>query len=192
MAEALQREHVSPWIPAARVGLGLLLLADAWLGWHPATYLSYPSLVYSNASVSPPPLATALVFAAELLGRQPALAGTLLAAVESALALLILTGLLIKWALPATAALTLVIWVFGQGFGLPFAAGSTDLGSGILYSLAAVMLWRAPGTRSLSLDRWLEQDRGGHRRRWVRLGALGGCLALLALALLQARAGATL
>ena len=53
----------------------------------------------------------------------------------------------------------MLIWAVGEGFGGPYMAGSTDVGTGIVYALLfATLLVLAPPARRerLSLDRFLE------------------------------------
>ncbi|MGH7609371.1 MAG: hypothetical protein ACREOD_05435 [Candidatus Dormibacteria bacterium] len=180
MADVESAPPADSWPDLVRIALGLLLLADAWLDWHRATYLGYGSLVYGNASVSPSPLGSLLVFAAQVLSRHLVLAGAALAAVETALGLLIATGLWTAAALLASIPLLLAIWLFGQGLGLPFTPGSTDLGSGLLYALLAALLWVVGAGGRFSLDRWAERGPGGRRRRQLRWVA--GVAAALVLA----------
>lgn len=55
----------------ARLTFGLLVLTDSVLEFQPGTYQVFNSLLYSNASVSPQPLRSALVFAAQVVAHNP-------------------------------------------------------------------------------------------------------------------------
>ncbi len=70
-------------------------------------------------------------------------ANGLLAAVETAVGLSLITNTLSRWALRISVLLAALIWVFGQGLGMVFLAGATDIQSGPLYVLVSLMLLRA-------------------------------------------------
>ncbi|MHB1525231.1 MAG: hypothetical protein ACYCZN_02935 [Candidatus Dormibacteria bacterium] len=168
---------VPAWMVGARLTFGLLLLADAVLEWQPGTYQVFDSIIYSNASVSPEPLRGALVAAAQLVSHQPALANGILAAVETALAVCVLLGLWASAALLVSVPLFLGIWVVGQGAGLPFAQGTTDLNSGIPYLLVAILLWFGHSWERASVWQWVHADSALHSRRAI-IGAVSSLLAL--------------
>lgn len=151
---------VPKWLASVRVGFGALLLIDAVLEFQPGTYQIFNSLFYSNASVSPQPLRGLLVFAAQLTAHQPAVWNGILAALETALGVSIATGVLAEASLLACLPLFLGIWIFGQGVGLPFAQGTTDLNSGPVYLLLALVLLLGHSWRRLSLYAWARP--GGH------------------------------
>ena len=70
----------------------------------------------------------------------PILANGLLAALETAIGLSLITNTWSRWALRLSALLAAAIWVFGQGLGMVFMAGATDIQSGPLYVLVSLML----------------------------------------------------
>ncbi len=162
------------WAVAVRIIFGLLLLADAALEYQGGTYQVFDGILYSNASVSPEPLRSVLVFAAQLVSSQPAIANGVLAGVEALLAGSVLLGVGAGLALPVSILLFLGIWIFGQGLGLPFAGGTTDLSSGLPYALLGLVLWRTHSWRRLSVWEWARP--GGHpkasRVRAYRVAAL--------------------
>lgn len=172
---------VPPWMVGARLTFGLLLLADAVLEWQPGTYQVFDSIIYSNASVSPEPLRSLLVAVAELVGRQPAIANGVLAGLETVLAAAVLLGLWTSAALLLSLPLFLGIWVIGQGVGLPFAQGTTDLNSGIPYLLVAALLWFGRSWERFSVWQWVHRDQARLRSR-ARLVALASGLALIVVA----------
>ncbi|MGH7609225.1 MAG: hypothetical protein ACREOD_04690 [Candidatus Dormibacteria bacterium] len=166
------------WPAVARIAFGLILLLDAVLEWQPGTYQVFPSLLYGNAAVSPEPLRTVITFAATLVGRQPVVANAVLAALETGLGLCVAAGLATELALIALLPLILGVWVFGEGLGLAFSPGATDLGAGAAYLLCIIVLLRARCWSRLSLDRLVARGRLG--RAAVGVGA---ALAALLLAL---------
>ena len=173
---------VPTWMVGARLTFGLLLLANAVLEWQPGTYQVFDSIIYSNASVSPEPLRGILVIAAQMVSHQPAVANGILAALETILAGSVLLGLWTSAALLLSVPLFLGIWIVGQGIGLPFAPGTTDLNSGIPYLLVTTLLWFGRSWERFSIWEWVHSDRLLTPNR-SRIAALASGLALFVLAL---------
>ncbi len=168
-----ERPGLPLWLPLVRIALGLLLLADAALEYQPGTYQVFDGILYSNASVSPEPLRALLVLAAETASHNPAVANGLLAGVETLMGLAITLGSFAEPALVAAVPLFLLIWVFGQGLGLPFAGGTTDLNSGPVYTLLSLVLWRSGSWERLSLWAWTHKGPTGSARRRMEVVAAG-------------------
>lgn len=149
------------------------------------------SLAYGAATQSPAPISQALLAVDQLLARDPIAANAALAAVETMLAGAVLCGLWARWALLAAVPLFVGIWAVGQGLGLPFTPGTTDLNSGPVYVLLALALWRARSWERWSLDALI---RPGRVARTVTGAGAGLAVLLLAAlatgsALGQARTG---
>ena len=70
----------------------------------------------------------------------PEFFGILIASVETALALSLITGVLSRTALYLGVPFALLIWSVPQGFGGPYGAGTTDIDSGIIYALLFIAL----------------------------------------------------
>ena len=82
------------------------------------------------------------------------------AIVETYIAAALMLGFARKSTYWLTALFGFVIWVTAEGFGGPYTAGATDVGTGIVYSVAAVFLLAinaTAGTSRYSLDAWLER-----------------------------------
>ncbi len=159
-------------MPAVRVLLGAILLVNSAMDWNPAAYHTYSGIIYSNASVSPPPLQPPLIFAAQLVGGHPGLFGGLVAGSETLLGLALVLGLWTRLALLISVPFFLLIRKIGQGFGLPFNPGTTDLNSGILYCLvAAILLVQGPDTLRHSLDGLVAGDPRRLRRAQLATAA---------------------
>src|SRR2546428_6335959 len=73
----------------------------------------------------------------------PTLANGLLAALETAVGLSLITNTLSRWALRVSVLLAALIWVFGQGLGMVFMAGAPHVPSGPLFVLPRPQLLRA-------------------------------------------------
>lgn len=93
------------------------------------------------------------------------LTGTL----ELAVGIGLIFGLMRKVAYLGGAVLSLFIWAVPEGFGGPYQLGvSTDLGGGIVYAMAFMMLIvinATYGPSKLSLDYWIEK----HFPAWAKI-----------------------
>ncbi|MGH7610720.1 MAG: hypothetical protein ACREN4_01740 [Candidatus Dormibacteria bacterium] len=170
------------WPAMARVLFGLVLLADAVLEWQPGTYQVFSGLLLTNAASSPPPLHAVIALAASVIANQPVAANAALASVETALGLLITVGLATDLALALSLPMLLGVWLFGEGLGLAFTRGATDLGAGAAYLLCLVLLLATRSGSRMSLDRLIQRGR-------IRPALVGAAAALGALLLALAAWG---
>ncbi|MHB1638292.1 MAG: hypothetical protein ACYCUD_00435 [Candidatus Dormibacteria bacterium] len=171
VAERAPRSRPPTWVAGVRIAFGAVLIVDAVLEYQTGTYQVFGGLLYANAAVSPEPLRALLVFAAQLIGQQPAIWNGVLAAVELAMGLGILLGLWARVLLATCLPFFLVIWIFGQGLGLPFAPGTTDLNSGPVYLLLALTLLLGHSWERWSLFAWIRPHGAVTSRRLVAAGA---------------------
>ena len=77
---------------------------------------------------------------------------------ETSLALVLLFGVARRLGSTVGAVYALMVWADGEGFGGPYMSGSTDIGTGIIYTVLFItLLVLAPPARRerLSLDRIL-------------------------------------
>ena len=81
----------------------------------------------------------------------------LVAICETALALSLLFGLFTELGIVGGIALTFVIWTTAEGFGGPYVAGSTDIGTAVIYILVFVALWLGRCWRCYSFDPYLRK-----------------------------------
>lgn len=160
---------VAGWVVGLRILFGLLLVVDAILEFQPGTYQVFDGIIYSNASASPEPLRSVLVLAAQVVAASPAVVNGALAGLEMALAISVLLGIGASLMMPLGMLLFLLIWVVGQGLGLPFAPGTTDLNSGLPYVIVLALLWGLGSWRRFSLWSWA---RPGGRSTPVRVRTL--------------------
>jgi len=100
-------------------------------------------------------------------------------ALELALGIALVLGLLRKVAYLGGVVLSLLIWAVPEGFGGPYGAGSgaTDLGTGIIYAIAffgLIVINSTYGPSRWSLDNLIER----RFPRWASLAEFGGIRAL--------------
>ena len=139
--------HVD-WWASIRITFGIIWLIDGVLEWQPADFHNFLQLITAMSQGQPAPLGTVISAGQAVVAINPTLANGLLAAVETAVGLSLITNTLSRWALRLSVLLAALIWVFGQGFGMVFMAGATDVQSGPLYVLVSLMLLRALPARS--------------------------------------------
>ncbi len=126
-----------------RIAFGVIWLIDGVLEWQPADFHNFLQLITAMSQGQPAPLGAVISAGQAVVAINPTLANGLLAALETAVGLSLITNTLSRWALRISVLLAALIWVFGQGLGMVFMAGATDVQSGPLYVLAGLMLLRA-------------------------------------------------
>jgi uncharacterized membrane protein YphA (DoxX/SURF4 family) len=150
-----------------RLLFGVIFGIDAVLKWLPGYRKTYISQLKSAAGGQPSWLHGWFQFWIHLQSAAPALFAAVTGITETALALCLLLGIARRAGYTIGAVYTLLIWAVGEGFGGPYTAGSTDVGTGIVYALLFITLlaFAPPARRErLSLDRILEP-----RWPWWRL-----------------------
>jgi len=131
------------WWASVRIVYGIIWLIDGVLEWQPADFHNLSHLITAMSQGQPAPLAAVISAGQAVVAINPILANALLAALETAIGLSLITNRLSRWALGVSALLAALIWVFGQGLGMVFMAGATDIQSGPLYVLVSLMLLKA-------------------------------------------------
>jgi len=166
-----------------RILLGLAWIANAALKWFPGFGAGFLSMLNGAARGQPPFLKPwfGLVTAIASDGRAPFLAYGA-AALETYLAIALLTGFARKVTYSVGAAYTALIWATAEGFGGPYVPGSsTDVGAAIIYTLLFLTLLihdAGVGSSRLSLDGVLERRMPVWRRvaelEWPGPTVIGG------------------
>jgi len=145
---------------AARVVFGLVWAVDAAFKWRPAFRHEYLSLVRGAAQGQPAWLLPWFHLWIALIAPRVPFFAYATAIIESVIALGLILGFARKLVYWLTVVFGLLIWSTAEGFGGPYTAGATDVGTGIVYSLAAVFLLAlnaTAGTSPYSLDAILER-----------------------------------
>jgi nitrite reductase (NO-forming) len=154
-----------------RVVFGLFWLIDGALKFQPGFVDAFPDMIAGAAAGQPSWLGGWFSFWASATSSSPALAVYSTGALELAIGVCFVVGLLQKIAYTASFFLSLVIWSVPEGFGGPYGPGSTDVGTGAVYALASVMFlvaMAAFGPSRLSLDFVIERK----WPRWKRLAEI--------------------
>ena len=143
-----------------RAVFGVIFGIDAYLKWLPGYRKTYLSQLRSVARGQPPWLHGWFHFWITLQSSAPTAFVVLTGVAETGVALCLLLGVARRAGYTAGAIYTLMIWGIGEGFGGPYTAGTTDVGTGIVYALLFVtLLTFAPPARRerLAVDRFLVQ-----------------------------------
>jgi thiosulfate dehydrogenase (quinone) large subunit len=146
-----------------RILFGLIWAIDAFMKWLPGYRHTYIDSLKSAAQGQPSWLHGWFHFWINLQSSAPTLFATLTGLTETTLAVVLVFGLARRVGYSLGVVYMLMVWSVGEGFGGPYVAGSTDVGTGIVYTmLFLTLLAFAPPARRerLSLDRLLE-------RRWA-------------------------
>jgi thiosulfate dehydrogenase [quinone] large subunit len=141
-----------------RVLFGVVFGVDAFLKWLPGYRHTYIAALKSASASQPAWLHGWFHFWITLQSKAPTSFAVLTGLAETGLALILLLGVARRAGYAAGVVYSLLIWSVGEGFGGPYASGSTDVGTGIVYALLFVTLlaFSPPARRErLSLDRIL-------------------------------------
>lgn len=163
-AEPPQIAGVAITIRGIQIALGLIWLLDGALQFQSFMYSHafLTEVIEPTALMQPDWVRQPILWASELAGRDLALWNTLFASVQCAIGLGLIYRRTVKPALILSFAWALVVWWFGEGFGMVLMnMGSPFVGSPgavVLYAAIGVVVW--PGSR-------------GHGRSALGGGALG-------------------
>ena len=157
--------RVSLWraraIACLRIAFGLIWAIDAWFKWQPGFVSSFTDQVASAKQGQPQGVQSWLSFWAHIVGTNPHFFAYLTAAVETALAVFLILGLLTQVTCVVGFVWSLAIWAIPEGFGGPYKPGdSTDVGTALLYALMFAVLFAIAAGRYYSVDRWLTRRLG--------------------------------
>ena len=139
-AAGLDNPRSVSWWASVRIAFGFIWLIDGVLEWQPADFHNFLQLITAMSQGQPAPLAAVISAGQAIVAVNPVLGNAVLAALETAIGLSLITNRLSRWALLISVPLAAAIWVFGQGLGMVFMAGATDIQSGPLYVLVSLML----------------------------------------------------
>lgn len=134
-----------------RIIFGAVWLVDASFKLNPDFLNNFSSYLASGADGQPVIVQGWIHFWINIVSVNPYFFAIAVAVIELAIALSLLTGVLSEYALFGGMLMALVIWSTAEGFGGPYAAGSTDIGSAIIYVLVFVALIIGESWKQLNL-----------------------------------------
>ena len=141
-----------------RVILGIVWLIDGYLKFSPGLVDSFPALIKSEGQ--PAWLQPWFNFWSSITSANAAPFVYSVGALEVLLGVALVLGILRKIAYLGGMVLSLLIWAIPEGFGGPYGPGSTDIGTGIIYSflfLSLIMINTISGPSKYSLDFLIER-----------------------------------
>ncbi len=155
-----------------RIFLGIVWLIDGYLKFSPGLVDSFPDLVRSAGDGQPTWLQPWFNFWSSVTTGNAALFVYTTGVLEVALGVALVLGFMRKIAYLGGIVFSLFIWAIPEGFGGPYGPGSTDIGTGIIYSfvfLSLVIINTISGPSKYSLDFLIERKFPS----WKRLAEFG-------------------
>jgi nitrite reductase (NO-forming) len=155
-----------------RIFLGIIWLIDGYLKFSPGLVDSFPDLVRRAGDGQPTWLQPWFNFWSSVTAGNAALFVYTTGVLEVALGIALVLGFMRKIAYLGGIIFSLFIWAIPEGFGGPYGPGSTDIGTGIIYSfvfLSLVIINTISGPSKFSLDFLIERKYSF----WKRLAEFG-------------------
>lgn len=161
------------WLKAfIRIVFGIVWLVDGYLKFLPGLPSEFAQMVEGVGQGQPSWLQPWFNFWYGAVVANPSFWVYLTGVMELALGAALVLGVLRKMAYTGGTILSLFIWAVPEGFGGPYGPGSTDIGTGIIYSFVFILLMIVNakfGPSSLSLDAVIEK----HLKWWNKLAEFG-------------------
>ncbi|HVQ44316.1 MAG TPA: hypothetical protein VMT30_05115 [Candidatus Saccharimonadia bacterium] len=140
MTQPIQN-RLATHVAILRLAFGAIWAVNAALKWMPSFASSFLDSVNGGAQGQPAWLGPWFHFWSQVLGSQPQAFASLVAVLESAIAIALITGFARRTIYLGAAAMSLLIWAIPQGFGGPYTSASTDIGAGIVYAMVFFALY---------------------------------------------------
>jgi uncharacterized membrane protein YphA (DoxX/SURF4 family) len=142
-----------------RMAFGAVWAIDAFFKWQPAFMRGFVEQVTIMLSGQPVWIADWIQLWGTLVAMHPYMWAVLVALSETAIAIGLVFGLFTRTAIIGGIILSLIIWTVPEGFGGPYAPGSTDIGTGIIYVFVLVALWLGMSWKEYSVDALLKKTK---------------------------------
>jgi nitrite reductase (NO-forming) len=143
-----------------RIVFGLVWLIDAILKWQPGFRDGYTDALHGGADGQPSWLSPWFNFWINLQEPRATFFAYLVAVVETLIAIAVIVGFARKLTYLSAIVFSLLIWSTAEGFGGPYTAGASDIGTAIIYALvfgALLCFSYYEGTPRVSVDYYLER-----------------------------------
>jgi thiosulfate dehydrogenase (quinone) large subunit len=136
-----EAESVPVWpASAVRILFGVIFAVDASFKWRVGFRETFLDIIKQFGQGQPSALHWWFDFWTDAVTPHPQVWAYSIAVIETLLALALILGLARKITYILTAITTLGIWAVAEGFGGPYTATSTDIGTGIMYTVVAASL----------------------------------------------------
>jgi uncharacterized membrane protein YphA (DoxX/SURF4 family) len=138
-----------------RITFGGVWAIDAWFKWQPDFTNGFTDYLAGAQQGQPAIVQAWIGLWIDVVKVDPAIFARLVALGETAIAVALILGVFTNLATLSGAALALVIWSTAEGFGGPYQAGSTDIGSAVIYAVVLAGLFLSQAGLYIGLDRRL-------------------------------------
>ena len=149
----------APWrsvgIGSLRIAFGVVWAIDAWFKWQPAFVDNFTAYLAGARQDQPAWVQSWIGLWVNVVNVDPVGFARLVALAETTIAIALILGLFTNLTSLGGAGLALMIWSTAEGFGGPYRAGSTDIGSAVIYALVFAGLFLGQAGLHLGLDRRL-------------------------------------
>ena len=120
---------------ALRITFGVIWLIDATLKWLPGFRASYMSTIMGEAQGQPGWLKPWFTFWIRFQHPDAMFLAYLAAVIETLIAVALIAGFARKLTYISAIAFSLLIWATAEGFGGPYTAGASDIGTAVIYAV---------------------------------------------------------
>ena len=143
-----------------RIAFGIVWAIDAQFKWQPAFINNFTDYIQEAVDGQPAFIQAWLHFWMNLVNVDPRLFAHLVAWGETAVAIGLIFGIFSNLTYIIGALLTFTIWAIPEGFGGPYSAGATDIGTGIIYMFVFAALYLLSAGQYYGLDKRLRTRLG--------------------------------
>lgn len=143
-----------------RITFGVIWLIDATLKWLPGFRASYMSVIMGEAQGQPGWLRPWFDFWINVQHPEAMFLAYLAAVIETLIAVALIIGFARKLTYISAIVFSLLIWGTAEGFGGPYTAGASDIGTAVIYAVVfagLLALSYYAGPARYSADYYLEQ-----------------------------------
>lgn len=150
--------YLAKHVAILRIIFGLMWAIDAGFKWQPAFKAGFLDQIKSAADGQPSWLHGWFSFWIHFLAHNPHVFAALVALIETLIALALIFGVARRVTYLSAAIFSLLIWSIPEGFGGPYSATSTDIGTGIIYAVVFLSLYgleRLATPSKWSLDNYI-------------------------------------
>jgi len=135
-----------------RIIFGFIWLIDAYFKWLPTFISEFTGYLTGALEGQSTAVQWWINLWIHIVGVNPEFFAYAVAVAETLIAISLILGLFTRWACYGGILLSLVIWSTAEGLGGPYVAGSTDIGSAIIYVLVFAALILGESWKDLSFS----------------------------------------
>lgn len=134
-------QPLSKHVAILRIAFGIMWAIDASFKWQPAFKAGFMGQIKAAADGQPLWLHSWFNFWINLLSRNLTFFAYSITVIETLIAIALIFGIARRTTYLAAAVFSLLIWSIPEGFGGPYSASSTDIGTGIIYAVVFFSLY---------------------------------------------------